>query len=61
MAFKDFLNKEANELQGLLSEARGELHDLKFRHSIGQLKSVDALRDVKTRIAHILTALNAKR
>lgn len=61
MAFKDFAGKSAKELQSLLAESRGELHGFQFGNSIGQLKNVRAMTEIRKRIAHILTALNAQR
>lgn len=61
MNYTDLKAKDAKELQGLLAETRGELKSLQFHHSIGQLKNTKQLRDVRTRIAHILTALHAQR
>lgn len=61
MAYNDFAGKAANELQGLLAESRGELHALQFGNSIGQLKNVRAMTQIRKRIAHILTALSAQR
>ena len=61
MSYKDYQGKDAKELQGVLAEARGELKALAFHHSIGQVKNTTQLTQVRKRIAHILTALNAQR
>lgn len=57
----EFGGKDAKELQGLLAECRSSLHELLFRHSIGQLKNVRELTQIRKRIAHITTALSAQR
>ena len=56
-----FGQKDAKELQGMLAECRSTLHELLFRHSIGQLKNVRELTQIRKRIAHITTALHAHR
>lgn len=61
MAYLDYKDKNATELQGLLAECRGALHQLEFQHSIGQLKNVHEISYARTNIAHIMTALSAQR
>lgn len=65
MAKKDFAAqygaKSAKELQGMLAEQRAALHELLFRHSIGQLKNVRELTQIRAHIARIMTALTAQR
>lgn len=59
MAYLDFKDKTAAELEGLLAEARGTLHELRNKHAIGQLKNVSEIRATRVSIAHIMTALKA--
>lgn len=59
MAYLDYKEKSAAELQGLLAELRGKLHTLRFQHSIGQLKNVREIATTRTSIAHIMTAQSA--
>ncbi|MBI1908453.1 50S ribosomal protein L29 [Candidatus Uhrbacteria bacterium] len=61
MAYTDYKEKSAVELQGLLAEERGRLHDLRNKHAIGQLKNTREIAATRTRIAHIMTALSAQR
>lgn len=58
MAYLDYQGKDVAELQGLLAETRGLLHELVFKHSIGQLKNVREITLAKKSIAHLMTALN---
>ena len=57
MNFKDLEKKSENELKKMLAEARGRLHDLRFKASVNQLKDVAALSNSKTLIAQINTRL----
>lgn len=59
MAYLDFKDKTVAELDGLLAEERGRLHELRNKHAIGQLKNVSEIRAVRTAIAHIMTAITA--
>lgn len=61
MDAKELKNKNAADLQKLLSERRESVRDGRFNASAGQLKNVRAIRSVKKDIARILTALNALR
>lgn len=61
MLFKEYLAKSAQELKALLAEERGSMHELLFRHSIGQLKNGRELTEIRKRIARIMTALSAQR
>lgn len=60
-AYNDLTKKNAKELQALLAEMRGALHELKFKQSIGQLKNVREITTTRATIARILTALSAQR
>lgn len=55
--YKELSQKNAKELNGLLAEERGHLHDLAFQQTIGQLKSVREISETRKRIARIQTAL----
>lgn len=61
MAYLDYKEKSAAELQGLLAELRGQLHELRFKHSIGQLKNVQEISLARQSIAHIMTVLTKQR
>lgn len=51
-------NKSISELHQMLALAREELRELNFKSAEGQLREVRRIRDVRTRIARIHTALN---
>lgn len=55
------MKKNAKELQAMLAELRGALHELRFKQSIGQLKNVSEIPKTRNQIARILTALSAQR
>lgn len=61
MSFKEFTDKSAKELEGMYAELRGTMQGLNFRHSIGQLKNVREMTQIRKRIARIMTALKAQR
>lgn len=58
--YTEFAQKNVKELNGLLAEGRGHLHELAFQQTIGQLKSVREITETRKRIARILTALRAQ-
>ncbi len=60
-AYTDLVKKSARELEALLSEVRGSLHDLRWKLAIGQLKNVREITHTRMHIARILTALRAQR
>ncbi len=51
---------DISELQKKLSEYREELFNLRFQHSIGQLKNTARIPQVKKSIARILTIMREK-
>jgi len=57
---KDLKLKSATELQRLLSINREKLRDLRFKISQSQQKNIREIREVKKRIARILTLLKQK-
>lgn len=56
---KELKNKSAEELQKLLRESREELRVFRFDLAAGKVKNVSAIREVRKRIARILTFLGA--
>lgn len=56
---RDVAEKQLPELQRMLTSAREELRDLRFRIAANQHKDVRELRAVRHRIARILSRLNA--
>ncbi len=60
-AYNDLRKKSAKELETLLAEMRGTLHELKCKLSIGQLKNVREITTTRTTIARILTVVHAAR
>ena len=60
MSFADIKEKNERELAEELAAARASLHELRFKAREGQLKNVRAIRVIRQKIAHILTALRQK-
>lgn len=58
MKMQELKTKSISELHQLLAEAREELRELTFKSGEGQLPQVRRIREVRTRIARIGTALN---
>ena len=58
---KELKMKSALELQQLLASSREKMRDLRFRVSQNQLKNIRELRQIKKKIATILTLINAKK
>jgi len=57
MKFDELKAKSEVELQKLLAQSREELRDARFKASKNELKNVRAIRNVKEKIARILTIL----
>ncbi len=57
MEFKDLEKKSANELNKMIAEERGRLHDLRFKTAVNQLKDVASVRKSKKLIAQLQTRL----
>lgn len=55
---KELKLKSVSELQRLLALNREKLRDLNFKVSQNQLKNIREIRDLKKKIAKILTLLN---
>ena len=60
MKFAEFRNLEVSELKRKLVDSHGELMNLRFQRSMGQLKNVRRPSQVRKNIARILTILNEK-
>jgi len=54
---QEILNKPEAELKRLLAESREQLRELRFRVSANQHKDVREVRELRQRIARILTKL----
>lgn len=52
---KELTMKKPAELEALLAASREELRDLRFRVASDQHKDIREVRDIRTRIARILT------
>ena len=61
MAYIDLTSKTEKELQALLAQKRDALRELRFKVSEGQLKQTHLISEMKRDVAHVLTALNARR
>lgn len=57
MKMVELKTKSISELHRLLAETREELRELTFKSGEGQLPQVHKIREVRTRIARIQTAL----
>lgn len=53
------VSMSAKELLGLAAEERAKLRDLNLKLSVGQLRTVRTVREVKKRIARLETQLSA--
>ena len=61
MTYKEITVKSEGELRNLLSELRGQVHDLAVKARLNQLKNTNQIRAVKKDIARVLTFLAAKK
>lgn len=50
-----FAGMSAKELQGMIAEERAKLRDMMLKLSVGQLRSVRQVREIKKRIARMET------
>jgi ribosomal protein L29 len=57
MDYKDLEKKSANELNKMIAEERGRLHDLRFKTAVNQLKNVALVSKSKKMIARLQTRL----
>lgn len=58
MKFNDLKDKEENELQEMLEDAKIKLGQLRFELAGKSLKDSSQIKKIKTNIAQILTAIN---
>lgn len=58
---KDLKLKNKVELQKILAVNREKFRDLKFKASQNQLKNVREIRQIKKKIARILSLMNMKK
>jgi ribosomal protein L29 len=58
MKYTELDGKGEKELQGLLAEERTRLHAHRMRRSVNQLKDVREIREIRQRIAWIMTKLS---
>lgn len=59
--FKELQSKSLTQLTEQLAFKREELRDLNFKASQNQLKTVRAIRSLRTEIAQIMTAVAVKK
>ena len=57
MNFKELEGKSQAELTGMLAEEQARLHGLNMKRSVNQVKDVRELREIKQRIAQIMTKI----
>jgi large subunit ribosomal protein L29 len=60
MDIKDIKNKGIEELRKILEESRVELRKLRFNFASGKTKNVKEIKNLKKRIAQILTIIKEK-
>jgi len=58
MKLEELKSKSEVELQKLLAAGREELRDARFKVSKNELKNVRFIREIKEKIARVLTILN---
>lgn len=58
MEFKELQGKTVSELNRMLAEERALLYDLRLKISVNQMKNVRQIRQIRQKIAQILTRLN---
>ncbi|TDV24241.1 LSU ribosomal protein L29P [Mycoplasmopsis mustelae] len=61
MLYKDLEKKSKDELEKLALELKAELFTLRYRNVTGDLKETHKIKIIRTDIAKVLTALNAKK
>lgn len=61
MKIKELQSKSEAELKQLLREQTGQLNELRFRVTSGQLKDVRDIREARKTVAKILTLLAKKK
>lgn len=57
---KDLRNKTIEELNKLLLESKKQLQDLKFDLSLGKVKNMNMMRELKKYVARIKTIIKEK-
>jgi len=57
---KELKLKSVNELHKILASSREKLRDLRFKTSQNQLKNIREVRELKKKIARIMTLLKLK-
>lgn len=58
---QSLLKKKPADLQKMLSEERAKLYNLRVKNSVNPQKNTNEIRQIKTGIARILTAINARK
>ncbi|MEM6531408.1 MAG: 50S ribosomal protein L29 [Myxococcota bacterium] len=58
---KEIGDRSESELEALLNGKREELHQVNFKHAIGQLRETHLVKALKRDIARIETVLGQKR
>ncbi len=60
MKAKELREMQTSELNGKLTELKGELFNLRFQHAINQLENPGRIEAVKKDIARVMTVLAEK-
>ena len=60
MKAKELREMQTSELNGKLTELKGELFNLRFQHAINQLENPGRIEAVKKDIARVMTILAEK-
>ena len=60
MKAKELREMQTSELNGKLTELKGELFNLRFQHAINQLENPGRIDAVKKDIARVMTVLAEK-
>lgn len=57
MRKNEFKDKSRKELEAMIAESRGALHDMKIKLSVGQMRDVREVRETRKQIARMMTQL----
>lgn len=57
MRKNEFKDKSRKELEAMIAESRAALHDMKIKLSVGQMRDVREVREIRKQIARMMTQL----
>lgn len=60
LVVKELRERNDSELQTLLNGKRADLHQVKFKQALGQLRETHQIKQLKRDIARIQTVLNER-